>query len=393
MKKLLSLLSVLTISGSAIPTTIAASPYQKQENLNSNINLQTNNLENLSRVKRDNNIEIKESGILRTTKKIISPNNLDNFNNLKRSKYNYKNINGIKSFTKKVGADPLSGERLFAPVLDSYFDQNNLPVRNSFASLNNNFYFITNSGKIYEYKTTPKEQNINVIFSSSSEKAIICVIHLKNSIFFATTDGNIYEYNILTKRMKKIFNTNNSIYSIHSDLENNKIYFGVNNGNFYEYWSYEELNDDNIMNLLKEWKNDYNKLENEVNRQIKEDVPTFTEAQKRTWKDDKNFQLRIQISLLKDKLSIIKNHDEINKINDIILNLKNEINKIYEDIDLLNTRINKIKEELDKNPSKICESNELMGDVNDSFSLIPVFSTITGSLKSITTISCKIFKL
>ncbi len=31
MKKLLSLLSVLTISGSAIPTTIAASPYPEKE--------------------------------------------------------------------------------------------------------------------------------------------------------------------------------------------------------------------------------------------------------------------------------------------------------------------------------------------------------------------------
>ncbi|WP_419333861.1 hypothetical protein [Spiroplasma endosymbiont of Sarcophaga variegata] len=31
MKKLLSLLSVLTISGTAVPTTIAASPYQKEE--------------------------------------------------------------------------------------------------------------------------------------------------------------------------------------------------------------------------------------------------------------------------------------------------------------------------------------------------------------------------
>ncbi|WP_338956326.1 hypothetical protein [Spiroplasma endosymbiont of Polydrusus cervinus] len=33
MKKLLSLLSVLTISGTAVPTTIAASPYQKQEKI------------------------------------------------------------------------------------------------------------------------------------------------------------------------------------------------------------------------------------------------------------------------------------------------------------------------------------------------------------------------
>ncbi len=59
MKKLLILLSVLTISGTAVPTTIAASPYKKQEKLNSNINyLQTNNLENLIRKKRsDDNFD------------------------------------------------------------------------------------------------------------------------------------------------------------------------------------------------------------------------------------------------------------------------------------------------------------------------------------------------
>ncbi|WP_338992856.1 hypothetical protein [Spiroplasma endosymbiont of Seladonia tumulorum] len=46
MKKLLSLLSVLTISGTAVPTTVAASSYQQKEN----------NLENLIiRNKRQNN--------------------------------------------------------------------------------------------------------------------------------------------------------------------------------------------------------------------------------------------------------------------------------------------------------------------------------------------------
>ncbi|WP_348735949.1 hypothetical protein [Spiroplasma endosymbiont of Ammophila pubescens] len=59
MKKLLSLLSVLTISGSAIPTTIAASPYQNQEN----------NLETLNRNKRQNNNFIKYN------KKLIIDNN------------------------------------------------------------------------------------------------------------------------------------------------------------------------------------------------------------------------------------------------------------------------------------------------------------------------------
>ncbi|GAA6238812.1 MAG: hypothetical protein SPLM_09270 [Spiroplasma phoeniceum] len=54
MKKLLSLLSVLTISGTAVPTTIAASPYQKEENNDINY-LQTNNLQKLNRSKRDIN--------------------------------------------------------------------------------------------------------------------------------------------------------------------------------------------------------------------------------------------------------------------------------------------------------------------------------------------------
>ncbi|WP_348734971.1 hypothetical protein [Spiroplasma endosymbiont of Ammophila pubescens] len=55
MKELFSLLSVLTISGSAIPTTIAVSHYQKEETKleNNEISyLETNNLKNLNRVKR-----------------------------------------------------------------------------------------------------------------------------------------------------------------------------------------------------------------------------------------------------------------------------------------------------------------------------------------------------
>jgi len=57
MKKLLSLLSVLTISGTALPTTIAASPYEKEGTIISDINYQqTNNLENLSRIKRNNKL-------------------------------------------------------------------------------------------------------------------------------------------------------------------------------------------------------------------------------------------------------------------------------------------------------------------------------------------------
>ncbi len=63
MKKLLSLLSVLTISGTAVPTTAALSSYEKEEIIkNNDINyLQINNLDKLNRTKR-NNIKFNVNG-------------------------------------------------------------------------------------------------------------------------------------------------------------------------------------------------------------------------------------------------------------------------------------------------------------------------------------------
>ncbi|WP_374696983.1 hypothetical protein [Spiroplasma endosymbiont of Polydrusus formosus] len=52
MKKLLSLLSLLTISVTFIPTTIAASTYQKEEKLNDINHLLVNNFKNLKISKR-----------------------------------------------------------------------------------------------------------------------------------------------------------------------------------------------------------------------------------------------------------------------------------------------------------------------------------------------------
>ncbi len=59
MKKLLILLSILNISRTVVPTTIAASAYQKEENIK-NIDIhyqQKDNLENLKRNKRADNYE------------------------------------------------------------------------------------------------------------------------------------------------------------------------------------------------------------------------------------------------------------------------------------------------------------------------------------------------
>ncbi|WP_374696190.1 hypothetical protein [Spiroplasma endosymbiont of Polydrusus formosus] len=109
MKKLLSLLSVLTISGTAVPTTIAAGNYDKQET----------NLKTLNRVKRNCNGDynsVEEGGIFiknyyvsfvpKTFKNIIS-----NYN---------KNSNNYQNFNKDV-------QNIFFtdPLLDFYQIDNN----------------------------------------------------------------------------------------------------------------------------------------------------------------------------------------------------------------------------------------------------------------------------
>jgi len=62
MKKLLGLLGTIMITGNAIPSVIAVSPYEKQQKLNNKFNYQqTNNLQNLIRNKRQNDDEFKKS--------------------------------------------------------------------------------------------------------------------------------------------------------------------------------------------------------------------------------------------------------------------------------------------------------------------------------------------
>ncbi len=91
MKKLLSLLSVLIISGTAVPTTIAASAYQKEEKLNRNKienNKQNNNLKNFNtktRTKRAvhkcNKIEISENkDFIKQNNNIINESTNSNLN-------------------------------------------------------------------------------------------------------------------------------------------------------------------------------------------------------------------------------------------------------------------------------------------------------------------------
>lgn len=73
MKKLISLLGIVTITNSAIPSVIAASAYQKQENKleNSGINLQEINLKKLKRIKRAEPISTTIAAIIVSLKAAV----------------------------------------------------------------------------------------------------------------------------------------------------------------------------------------------------------------------------------------------------------------------------------------------------------------------------------
>ncbi|WP_338991128.1 ETX/MTX2 family pore-forming toxin [Spiroplasma endosymbiont of Seladonia tumulorum] len=74
MKKLLSLLSVLTISGTAVPTTVAASSYQQKENNLENLiirNKRQNNKQNITEISQvviTTGGDIKDSGVVLNNK-------------------------------------------------------------------------------------------------------------------------------------------------------------------------------------------------------------------------------------------------------------------------------------------------------------------------------------
>ncbi|RUO85873.1 hypothetical protein, partial [Spiroplasma endosymbiont of Megaselia nigra] len=115
-KKLLSLLSVLTISGTAVPATIAASPYQKEEIKieNSDINFQTNNLNRIKRQQRKINISLTnnwnrslgtifyddESNIMQG----FVVNNLHNIDNLsQQQQYYFNSYMIVENINRRAG--------------------------------------------------------------------------------------------------------------------------------------------------------------------------------------------------------------------------------------------------------------------------------------------------
>ncbi|RUO86533.1 PQQ-binding-like beta-propeller repeat protein [Spiroplasma endosymbiont of Megaselia nigra] len=272
MKKLLSLLSILTITGTAMPITIAASSYKKEEfKLDSNINYsQTNNLKNLNRNKRENNQINNFSGIV----KLFNNINISIFRNdviLKNKTYfgGNKNveeydilIQKTKSIINTNGQTTKYGVVLNNKVYFGSSDNNvyeydtttgqqkivivtNGGIISSGVSLNNKVYFGSNDHNVYEYDPATREQKIVIrtggqIWSSG--------VSLNNKVYFSSNDHNVYEYNCVTKKQKIIFNIRNDNIMQYASgvVSNNKIYFGSIDGKIYGYEPLELIESDII---------------------------------------------------------------------------------------------------------------------------------------------------
>ncbi|WP_342256269.1 hypothetical protein [Spiroplasma endosymbiont of Poecilobothrus nobilitatus] len=341
MKKLLSLLSVLTISGTAVPTTIAASPYQKLENKlkNNDINYsQTNNLEVLNRNKR----------------------------NTAEQETNY-----IASLNPRISLLGSDMQERGVVWLDTVAKRIKFYVRNH------------HDGYDYSFETykniTIKNENGNVIriitFNPSDFMNNVLRAHnLKESY-----DGLVYEngYSIEiessqanTTRFKKN-NDANWVWNNSNGKHTEK--FIIINDTMWEIDVYYKRN----FPLFTQWENNFNTWKNELNRQIRQDIIYFTPSQKRTWKEDKYFQLRSQIHSFNQNLQIVRNTIRINS-------LENKFNELNNKLNDLSSRLNQIE-----NRSQALERCAAYSNLAAGFlDLIPIIGPMLSGVAEITSASC-----
>lgn len=84
--------------------------------------------------------------------------------------------------------------------------------------------------------------------------------------------------------------------------------------------------------LIQDWLTHYLKFVDEFKRQVKEDIGSFSEAQSRTWRDDKLADIRRDLLTLKACIEIIRANEYIKKLYDRVLSLENDLDKLERDV-------------------------------------------------------------
>ncbi|WP_342189519.1 hypothetical protein [Spiroplasma endosymbiont of Dilophus febrilis] len=128
--------------------------------------------------------------------------------------------------------------------------------------------------------------------------------------------------------------------------------------------------------LLKNWGNNYHKWNEEVERQKIQDVPHFCTEQKRTWKDDKNFQIRTQFHSLLQNIVIIQNHFYIKELYNRIITLENDLSNLKIEVERLSSGTT----------LSLCASST--GLISSSSSIVPVIGNIVSYISGLISASC-----
>ncbi|WP_338989942.1 hypothetical protein [Spiroplasma endosymbiont of Seladonia tumulorum] len=271
MKKLLSLLSLLTIGGTAVPTTIAASPYQKEETKLeiSKVNYsQKNNLEKLNRVKRQDN-----------------------------KKNNIVGISEIVIITNKS-------------------------IISSGVVLNNKLYFGSFDHNVYEYNPETEQQKVVITTNGSVFSSGVA---LNNKLYFSSYDGSVYEYDHTTEKQKIVITAN--INAISSGVVlNNKLYFGSKDNKVYEYDTLQ-LIESKIINMRDQVKRGlylYHKKQNpnsEIKQILNINLKNLTESELVLEETQKNKSYNLEQDLndiCKDSNSTFINNSSIEQIQNTV---------------------------------------------------------------------------
>ncbi|WP_338956472.1 ribosome-inactivating family protein [Spiroplasma endosymbiont of Polydrusus cervinus] len=200
MKKLLSLLSVLTISGNAVPTTIAASPYQKEEKLNNDTNLQTNNLETLNRYKRQAPNKKKQN---------VCNKNIEN-TLLRWDGRLHINNNDYQNMSYQSGISAIIGFLLQQNIIERVFDNSDGSAEQPYSinrnlEGNNSIYFVIPVNINYD-----NNQNIDLIFRA---RDLYLQGFTYNETFYHFSDSTITSINGQTSRNLNFDSNYNSLIS------------------------------------------------------------------------------------------------------------------------------------------------------------------------------------
>ncbi|WP_215826412.1 outer membrane protein assembly factor BamB family protein [Spiroplasma endosymbiont of 'Nebria riversi'] len=210
MKKLLSLLSTITIASSGVAGIVANSPYPTQEQ---QIKLENINYKRQKRSNNENNKINATKIVIKAKKQIWSSgivfNNKVFFSSFDHNVYEY---------------DPATGQQKIIIITNG-------ETWSSGVVLNNKLYFGSFDHNVYEYDPATEQQK--TIIRTKGRVQTSGVV-FNNKIYFGSFDHNVYEYDPATGQQKVAITTNNEIKSSGVVL-NSKLYFGSLDHNVYEY--------------------------------------------------------------------------------------------------------------------------------------------------------------